>query len=370
MLQSLNTSLVSMGYEPVDAITNDDYKLWYQKALENSVPVDVVDALFSTLDISSPKGLMQLTKDVSIDKDGYLQQPSGFIQNDNCDYLKKFISYHYDKAISVGATSVELISGSIFYCFGNTALKETSIPVGISGLKYIHVASKILTLEMKSNLIELSKAVLSSSRTIVLITGSQLDLRSEFLRKTLALQGANSIVRDAQSGVEFFDDLPASGYLIVKTPLKSFADVLASYVKGDKSKADRLAHSFAASSGQVDLPAVCQSCGIQHDNASVTVSERGFTLPAGNGISRNPVGCNDCFKGYIGVANACELQHSGSQKLINAISAVGVEELNKSEVSVVHTKFTSDGLRTVYNDAGKLVVDGCVSFDDAKRNLL
>tara|TARA_R110001583_G_scaffold4718_14_gene26922 strand:+ start:16685 stop:17764 length:1080 start_codon:yes stop_codon:yes gene_type:complete len=359
-----------MGYEPIDTITNDDYKLWYQKAIESSVPVNVVDSLFSALGISSANGLMQLTKDIAVDDSGYLQNYNNPIQNDNQDYLNKFLSFHYDKAISLGATSVKLIEGKVFYFFGNTALRETTIPVGVSGLKELSKNSEQVTSEMKQNLISLSKLILASSRPLVFLTGSQLELRASFLQATLVSQGASSIVRDMKSECDALDNIPANGYLIVKTSLSSFTDVLAAYVKGSKVKADKLAHVFSASSGQVDFPAVCCSCGIDRVHTSVSIPEKGFTLTAGIGVESNPIGCSDCFKGYKGIVSAYELIDSGKQKLINAISAIGVQELNKSEVSLVHTKFTSDGIRTLYSDAGKLVLDGCVSFDDAKRNLL
>ena len=98
--------------------------------------------------------------------------------------------------------------------------------------------------------------------------------------------------------------------------------------------------------------------------------ERGFTMSSCQGVVRNPAGCNDCFKGYVGIAHAVELLHSRTQKLIDAISSVGIKELNKSEVSSVHTKFTSDGLGTLYNEGSKLISNGLVSFEDAKSNLL
>jgi len=371
MLNSLNTALVSLGYEPVDAITGENHKLWYELALIKGVPAKVLDVIFEENQITSSCALLKLTKDLSIDQNSFIHYDNdNSTQNDNQAFLRKFLSYHQEKSQSLGATSVSINSGIVHYAFGKVPVGVTKMPIGISG-EFSHIAeNKVLSSETKVNLFNLSKVIIANSRPLILMLGHHKEVRAEYLSSILRSQG--EVVRTVEySDVE--GDLltnPCGGYTIALANQNGIADFLTLNIKGDKLKADRFAQIWSASSSEVIFPELCKCCSIDKEYPATTYPEKGFSTKGGNGKVVNVAGCRECFKGYSGTFSVFESFSTEDSKMVEVISIVGVQEPAKSEYTKVQSSMSSKALQDLYNLVEKAITNGQVSFNDAKRTLL
>jgi len=371
MLQTLNSALVSLGYEPVDAIVKENHQIWYELALKQGVPANVLNVIIEESGLATNKAQIKLTADLSINSDSFVYyDKSEVVQNDNDEFMDKFLSYHVEKSLSYGATSVSISEGRINYVFGTIPVQATKIPVGIAGTTSKTIVSNALSDTSKESLLNFSQLALSSARPLIMVFGHQRELRAAYLSGVLSTQGSRVRTVDIEGINEEFLSNPPEGYTIALSAHNSFTDYLSLSVKGDKLKADKLAQLWNASQSEIQMPQVCGNCVIKVPLTAFSIPEKGFSLTATVGVSANPSGCECCFKGYSGSFSLFESFSVDDRKMVELISVIGIQEATKSEYTKVQTELSSRSLQPIYSLLEKSVNNGQVSVSDAKRTLL
>lgn len=374
MLSTLNSSLVSLGYEAVDSIVKENYQIWYEIALKKGVPANVLDVILKENNITADVAMLKLTKNQSIDCLSYIHNDNGDNTHglvDNSNFRDTFLSYHNEKSASLGATSVSIQEGKVNYHFGQIPLGVTRVPVGIVGLKSLTSANDVISVGAKENLLELSQKVMLSSRPLIVILGHNKKQRAEYLSSLLLSQGATVKTLNVSKVDDDFISELSDGYTIALFESNGFSDFLTMNIKGRKEKADQLSQVWNASSSEIILPELCTSCSAETDTPAISIQEKGFSLSVGKGRMRNAPGCNHCYKGYTGTFSIFELFSTvEDRKMVELISSIGVKDVLKSEYTKVQSEFSSKGLQHLYNLLEKKIQNGQVSVNDAKRTLL
>ena len=370
MQHSLNTALVSLGFDPVDAIIKDNYSLWFDASVKNGVPSEVASEILVTCGIPTTPASLAIKEGLILDEYSVYKNDESVnsASNDNT-FTESLIDYHSEIAFSHGSTGISIQNGVLNYHFGKIVLKVEGFPTGLVNNDKALVEGLGLTVEDKGDLVTLANSALSSSRPLVILLGHQVEDRTDYLAYLMQRQGHEVDIVDYSLISENLNNL-GRGYTIATSSLSSFSDFLTQHIKGDKLKADLFAFLWSSSQSVVKIPAVCKSCGVKDEITAKTIPDKGFNVTFGVGRKANYHGCSCCFKGYSGVDSSVEIYTLEDRKLVNVISEVGLKDNSKSELTSVASKFISDGIETMYNIVEKKLQSGVISISDVKKTIL